>query len=408
MRSLVVFLVVAVASVFVVACGGGDPTSQERSAPAPVAQEERAGQERDPEPPTRTTVAPEVQPEPQEEQRPPAEPVAEVQPDETAEAADRTLDQQEGTVEPDFAEDATAEDGAPEGDKAGDVASVVDRDGVVILGGERPAPLLLPAGVDLSEPLPLILLLHGYGSDAVAADQYFGFSFWVDEGRFGLLLPDGTADEDGERFWNATPACCDLYGTQIDDVGYLTALVAEAREHANFDRLVAVGHSNGGFMAYRLACEAVPGLAGVVSLAGMPYADGAACRVPTPLSVLHIHGTLDDDVRYEGGPLGGHPDPELAPPPGAVESVTRWAERAGCDTDAVQELPPLDTDTAVEGAETSIHRITEGCQGGVTIELWTIHEGGHIPLVWETQFSPGILTWLRGVYLGEETALVPG
>jgi polyhydroxybutyrate depolymerase len=266
------------------------------------------------------------------------------------------------------------------------------------VGGDRPATLLLPKGLDRSQPRPLIVLLHGYGSYALQVDQYFRFSGSVDSGGFGLLIPDGTPDRNGAQFWNGTDECCDLFGAGIDDVSYLKSLISEAGEYAEFDQVFAVGHSNGGFMAYRLACEQVPGLSGIVSLAGGAHADGDDCRVPEPLSVLQIHGTEDELVLYETGRLPIHPDEDRKPVPGAWASVTRWAERANCDLNAMEELPAIDADIAVEGVETTIKRYSKGCAAGAVMELWTIEGGGHVPIVWDTDFTPGILKWIADVY----------
>jgi len=268
----------------------------------------------------------------------------------------------------------------------------------VVLGGERPATLLLPQGADLSQPRPLIVLLHGYSSFAEQADQYFQFSPFVDDGGFGLLLPNGTIDQIRNRFWNATPECCDIFGAETDDVGYIKALIEEANTYGVFDQVFAVGHSNGGFMAYRLACEEVPGLTAIVSLAGGAFAEHEECPVPAPLSVLQIHGTKDQSVLYEGGRLPDHPAPDRRPVPGAKDSVLRWAGRAGCDVEDPKFFPTIDTDAAVEGAETSIVRFANGCAQGTVMELWTIEGGGHIPLVWGTDFTPGILKWLADRY----------
>lgn len=268
----------------------------------------------------------------------------------------------------------------------------------LVLGGDRSATLLLPETADRSEPRPLIVLLHGYGSRASEADGYFQFSQWVDDGHFGLLLPNGTVDQIRNQFWNATDECCDIFGVETDDVGYIKSLIEEAHNHAAFDQVFVVGHSNGGFMAYRLACEDVPGLTAIVSLAGGAFANPDDCATPTPLSVLQIHGTKDAEVLYEGGRLPSHPDSDRLAVPGAKEIVLRWAERAGCDPDAFEKLSPIDTDTAVEGEETSRLRYSEGCAAGARVELWTIEGGGHVPLVWGTDFTPGILEWLAQVY----------
>ncbi|MCY3882796.1 MAG: hypothetical protein OXG61_11850, partial [Chloroflexi bacterium] len=112
---------------------------------------------------------------------------------------------------------------------------------IAIGGGERPAVLLVPRDADRSEPRPLVLLLHGYGSSGEEANAYFQFGALVNELGFGLVLADGTKDAEGRRFWNGTVECCDMLDTGVDDAGYLRGLIGEARAQAAFDRVFAVG-----------------------------------------------------------------------------------------------------------------------------------------------------------------------
>ena len=251
------------------------------------------------------------------------------------------------------------------------------------LGGDRPATLLLPG--DISAPIPLVLLLHGYTMSAESIDRFSGISGRIETDGFALIVPDGTENAVGDRFWNATPQCCDFALQQIDDVSYLSVLVAEARNHAEFDRLYLIGYSNGGYMSYRLACEGLTGLTAIVSLAGSSFVDAEQCLYGSPISVLQIHGDADMLVPYASGD---------ARPPGAVELVTRWAERAGCDADAVVELDPIDLDGLVSGAETTVQRIREGCVDGITVELWTMQGVGHVPRLTPAVFAERVLAWL--------------
>ncbi len=251
------------------------------------------------------------------------------------------------------------------------------------IGDYRRATLLLPSEAD--EPLPLVMLLHGYTMNAESIDRFFGVSARVETDRFALIVPDGTENPAGDRFWNATPQCCDFYGQKIDDVEYLSGLIAQARNHAAFDRLYLIGYSNGGYMSYRLACEGLPGLTALVSLAGSSFIESDTCLNPAPVSVLQIHGDRDLLVSYES---------KLSQPPGAADLVLRWAERAGCDTDAVVELDPIDLDGLVSGAETTVQRIREGCVDGITVELWTMEGVGHVPRLTSAVFAERVLGWL--------------
>ena len=286
------------------------------------------------------------------------------------------------------AEQAAQPDQEQQADSAAEVKTKLT------IGGDRPATLLIPQTSDTTAAGSLIVLLHGYGSNSREVDLYFLFSQWVDKGNFALLLPDGTTNEIDDQFWNGTHECCDLFGAEPDDVGYITSLVEEAREHVEFEHVFAVGHSNGGFMSYRLACEDLPGLIGIVTLAGGAHSTAEECRVPDPLSVLQIHGTEDRLVLYETGRLPTHPDSERRPVPGAWDSVSRWAERAQCDLDDVKELPAINTDSVVAGNETTVKQLSSGCADGTVMELWTIEGGGHVPLVWGTDFTPKILGWI--------------
>ena len=245
-----------------------------------------------------------------------------------------------------------------------------------LIGGSRQARLLLPAGTRATTPLPLVINLHGFGSTGRQQDLYFGMSPRAAESGFALVIPDGTVGPEGRQFWNATDFCCDFGGSGVDDVAYLADLVREAEQFFTVSGVFLAGMSNGGFMAYRAACDgAVPGLAGVLVVAGSSWLDPARCAAPSPVSVLHLHGTADETIRFAGaapsGDRGGHP--------GAEEVTRRWAERAGCDLSRAESGPRLDLDFEVAGAETSVRRYRRGCRGGRVVELWTLEGSAHVP-----------------------------
>lgn len=72
------------------------------------------------------------------------------------------------------------------------------------------------------------------------------------------------------RFWNASDACCDFYHTGTDASGYLHQLLetVKSRYPVDPDRVYLIGHSNGAFIAYRMACEHAADVTAIVSLAG--------------------------------------------------------------------------------------------------------------------------------------------
>ena len=252
----------------------------------------------------------------------------------------------------------------------------------------REARLLLPRALG-DEPMPLVVLLHGFGDDAGGADRYLEISRHVARGRFALLLPQGTRNLFRARFWNATPTCCDFFGSDVDDAGYLRKLVGEVERIIAVGRVSVIGYSNGGFMAYRLACDGLPKVAAIAVLAGSSFERARRCDDADPLSVLHVHGDRDGLVGY-----AGEAEPLFDWPgfPGAVELAGRWARRAGCADAPDADAPPLDLDRRIPGRET---RVTAygGCEDGIRIALWTISGAGHRP-AFTPEIGSTMLAWL--------------
>ena len=232
----------------------------------------------------------------------------------------------------------------------------------------RPAKVYLPEAWDGCSKWPLIVLLHGYTASGALQNFYLGLSKRVNSHGFVLLVPEGTKSLSGKLFWNATNACCDFDGQNIDDVGYLRGLITAATASLAVDpeRVYLIGHSNGGFMGYRMACEAADLVAGVASIAGAVTATEADCAPTRPVNVLQIHGTKDATVPYGGTKYY----------PAATAALERWAGLNGCQ--AAPELPNVDYDLSVDGPETSReHR--GGGKEGTQADLWTMTGSSHIP-----------------------------
>ena len=255
---------------------------------------------------------------------------------------------------------------------------------------EERAALVTP--LEPIEGNPLIVSLHGFGGNSADHSLYIPLHKRVIADGFGLLLPNGIGDDQGRRFWNPT----DGFGkARQDDAAYLTELVARAKEVKDFGPVYFFGYSNGGFMSYWMACQGLPGLRAVASLAGTSYMDDAACEGAAPVSVLHIHGTGDNVVRFDG--IEGDTDAENEDGPGyagALEMVRRWGERAGCDwPEDPQPYATLDLDEYVPGAETRAYRLESGCAEGISIELWAGEGGSHGPGYGDA-FTSALLDWL--------------
>lgn len=241
---------------------------------------------------------------------------------------------------------------------------------VEVGSAERPADVLWPSDYPRGERLPVIVLLHGFGVNGELQDFVYQLTARVDRYGFVLLLPDGTQNTGFERFWNATPQCCDFEGSGVDDVGYLDGLLDELEASMPIDaeRIYVTGHSNGGYMSYRMACDRSERIAAIAPLAGSNFRTPEECGATRAVPVLHTHGTADPDVTFDddGWSLG------------AEKSIAFWTELAGCGP-GTTDGGRRDYDVIVAGEETSVTVYDDGCEPGFAAELWAMEGVGHIP-----------------------------
>lgn len=258
------------------------------------------------------------------------------------------------------------------------------------IGQDRPADVLIPSNYTTSTRYPLIISLHGFAATGFVEAAYMGFIERVDTQQYVLVTPDGTENLEGQRFWNATPACCAPSDNLVDDVAYIRSLIEEAAATYSIDvsRISLFGHSNGGFMALRMACEASDLVTSVVSLAGSTFADDESCApAALPVSVLAMHGDLDTTIFYDGRENGERSYPS------AQDTARRFAAHAQCDTNNPSMAANLDLVGSVDGNETTVLQYSN-CPQGVDVELWTLVGGPHVPFPWVNSGLDSIVDWM--------------
>ena len=258
----------------------------------------------------------------------------------------------------------------------------------VVYPGERPFTLVLPSNYQPGTPAPLIIGLHGYTAESPYAQNYFALGKVADEKGILTVYPSGSKDTNGYLFWNATPACCNFDSNSVDDEAYLLSIIDSVSKDHTVDpaRIYIIGHSNGGFMAHRMACNQSDRIAAIVSLAGATYSNPKSCNPTSPVSVLQIHGSNDEVISYTGGYLFSSAYPS------ARRTIDLWGKLNECGKKPYRVLPRLDLDRKISGLETTILRY-KGCKTGANSELWTINKGKHSPELSAT-FAKSVIDYL--------------
>ncbi len=153
----------------------------------------------------------------------------------------------------------------------------------------------LPQNYNTGDSFPLLLALHGLTQTGQAMMNFSGFNSIADTGNFIVAYPNGVGNA-----WNVGFSG----GSTADDAGFISALIDTLHQNynINLNRVYATGFSNGGFLSYRLACELGGRIAAIAPVAGT-MTDGAynLCSPERQMPVLHIHGTSDFVVSYNGG-----------------------------------------------------------------------------------------------------------
>ncbi len=160
-------------------------------------------------------------------------------------------------------------------------------------GHSRTCIIHLPSGYSDTVDYPLVLNLHGYGSNAGQQQVYSGMNSVADTAKFIVAYPNAF-----NGVWDTS-----FTVSSVDDPGYFNALMDSimANYSVNEHRVYSTGFSMGGFMTYRLATELSGRLAAVASVSGpvtdsVLYFGNSALMLP----VMHIHGTADSTIPYAG------------------------------------------------------------------------------------------------------------
>jgi polyhydroxybutyrate depolymerase len=233
-------------------------------------------------------------------------------------------------------------------------------------GLARTFGVYLPPGYDLSgaTPTPLVMIFHGgFGS----GDQVFAsarMQALADDEGIIVVSPNGVPGPGGVRTWNAGGCCGYAVSQDVDDVGFVAALLDVLGQSLCLDlrRLHATGMSNGAMLSYRLGCELSTRFAAIGPVAGSDMT--SSCKPTRPVPVMHVHGTADMHVPWEGGAGCGAAG---VPFVSVADSVGGWVERNGAKGSTATYLDAGDGHCERQGS----------APNGADVVLCAIAGGGH-------------------------------
>jgi len=242
---------------------------------------------------------------------------------------------------------------------------------------ERSAIVHVPPHAIDKRDISVVLNFHGGGGHGANEQEYSLMDRLADRETFVAVYPNGSG-RFGKRLltWNAGTCCAYAVINNVDDVGFVRALISKLAESIPIDRrrIYATGLSNGAMMSHRLAAEAGDLIAAVAPVAGGMVVPGMKSTRAVP--VMHIHSVDDPRALYAGG---------LGPPfpltksqvfhPNIDQMIARWVKYNGCST----EPAVVDRRAGREGSgQSSTRYVYSHCRDGVEVDLWKLTGAGHV------------------------------
>lgn len=228
-------------------------------------------------------------------------------------------------------------------------------------GRLRNAIVYLPKNFSESENLPVVINMHGFLTNAQFQFDYTQFHKTADSVRCIVIYPEGV-----DLRWNSGTFF--FVSSTVDDVGFLGDWMDRVAVLYNADlkNVYAMGYSAGGFMSYKLACDATNRVAAIApNVASMVNDNLNSCVPARPINIAAFNG-LSDPITSYFGIAGNFP---------GIDSVKHfWQIKNACDV-----IPQIDTlpDLRVDG--TRVVRYTyQNCGQNVQQVFYKIINGGHV------------------------------
>lgn len=242
-------------------------------------------------------------------------------------------------------------------------------DSIKVDGLERSYLINLPLDYYSGDNFSLVIALHGGGGSAAQFESSSLLTQKANAAGFVVVYPNGVKS-DGvlkAQTWNAGTCCDYAAANNIDDVHFISQLINTllSKYKINPRKVYATGHSNGGMMCYRLACELADKIA-AIAVNACTLVTEQPCHPAHPVPLLHMHSVKDEHVPYLGGQGGGIGTVSLHLAP--VDSVLNVFSSFSKCTNAAQVIISNNNYTFTKWS---------GCDNNVSIQFYLTQDGGH-------------------------------
>lgn len=162
-------------------------------------------------------------------------------------------------------------------------------------GMTRSYTVLTPAKKTLPASAPIIVALSGLNASQTQEIGRDGLTPYVKAGEAEVVYPLAYRES-----WNAIGCCSWAARAKVNDTGFIEALVKQV-DPGNERPIYLMGYSNGGRLAYTIACTDPLLFDGIAAVKAdpMPW-----CNVAVPQKILQVASTDDTDVPYTTGERG--------------------------------------------------------------------------------------------------------
>jgi len=234
---------------------------------------------------------------------------------------------------------------------------------VTIDGLRRTYLVYLPASVPPGQPVPLVLVHHGFTMSGQQMHEITDYAALADSEGIALAFPDGQGGpESNTAPWNVGSGLCpSFFGAPPtatgDDFAFLDSMKADVAEDQCLDleHVFVTGFSMGGYFSHHVGCMR-PDIRAIAPASGGTNDLSQCITGNTP--VIIFHGSSDALI-----PPGCN-DPNALPVLGVTPAADAWAQKNGCSMTT--------TTRSVEGG-TCYHY--EGCPADGQVELCTFAMG---------------------------------